>query len=118
VKAASKEPCGLKGELLHFSHEGLDVYKLATEIARWFAVTRFPRGDADLKDQGLRAARSIVLNIAEGRARGGRAEQNHYRIARGSAAECCAVLDLVAFTDAPSQQHKLRRIGAMLGRMA
>ena len=79
---------------------------------------RFPRGDADLKDQGVRCSGSTVLNIAEGRAHGGKAEQNHYRIALGSAAEACAVLDVVDLAGAHEQQQKLRRVGAMLNRMA
>ncbi|TNE86501.1 MAG: four helix bundle protein [Deltaproteobacteria bacterium] len=39
----------------------------------------------DLKNQGLRASASIALNLAEGRARQGRARPNHCRIALGSA---------------------------------
>ena len=37
-----------------------------------------------------------MLNLAEGRARGGDAGRNHYLIAAGSEAEACACLDLVA----------------------
>ena len=65
----------------------------------WGSPDGFPRwqplrGKASLKEQGCRAADSVVLNIAEGRARGGGAGENHFRIALGSAAEVCAVLDL------------------------
>ncbi len=60
---------------------------------------------------------SAALNIAEGKARGGKAESNHYGIAQGSAAEACAVLDLVNMDGATEQQQKLRRVGAMLSRM-
>ena len=103
--------------MLPFHHEGLDVYRLALEVARWVKKARFARGDADLKNQALRAARSVVLNIAEGRSRGGNAQRNHYRIARGSAAEVCAVLDLIEVKGAAEQQDLLRRINCMLHKM-
>ena len=105
-------------ECVRFSHEQLDVYRLALEIARWFPSVQVPRGRASLKEQGCRAADSGVLNIAEGRARGGGAGKNHYRIALGSAAEVCAVLDLVQPSNISEAQQKLRRIGAMLSRMS
>ena len=100
-----------------FPHEQLDCYRLAVEVARWMGRAKFPPGCADLADQGRRAARSVPLNIAEA-ARQGQAGANHFRIALGSAAETCAVLDLVEFPDAPEQQVKLRRIGAMLRRLS
>ena len=96
-----------------FDHENLDVYKLALEVARSCAVLRIPTGRTHLRDQLQRAADSVVLNIAEGRARGGDAGRNHYRIAAGSA-EACAALDLVGSPEAAVEQPKLRRIGAML----
>jgi four helix bundle protein len=105
-----------------FAHENLDCYKLALEVARWFHNTSFPRGQSKLKDQGQQAAESIVLNIAEGssRRRGkGDAGKNHHDIALGSAAECCAVIDLVhTLHGAHTQQENLRRIGAMLAKMS
>ena len=102
----------------YFDHENLDVFKLAVEVARWVRDTPFRRGDADLRDQTLRAARSVVLNLAEGRARGGDAGRNHFRVAWGSAAEACAALDLVDLPSAAEQQQKLRRVGAMLRGLA
>lgn len=102
----------------YFDHERLDAYKLAVEVARAVATAHFSRGDADLRDQAVRSSRSVVLNIAEGRARGGGAARHHYRIALGSAAETCAALDLAALPDAAALQERLRRVGAMLARMA
>jgi four helix bundle protein len=61
---------------------------------------------------------SVVLNIAEGRSRGGKAGQNHFRIARGSAAEMCAVLDRLRLPGSLAQQDKLRAIGSMLTGLA
>ena len=49
-----------------FDHERFDCYRLALSVARWLRNTRFPRGDADLRRQAVRAAGSVVLNIAEG----------------------------------------------------
>ena len=97
-----------------FDHEGFDCYRLAVRVARWMRKTRFPRGDADLRRQAVRAADSVVLNIAEGLSRRNDAAKNHFRIALGSAGETCAVLDLVDLPDGDTQQHNLRRIGAML----
>lgn len=101
-----------------FPHETLDCYRLSVDIARWLATTRFPPRHADLADQATRAAQSVVLNIAEGMGREGQARRNHLRIALGSAAEVCAVLDLVALPDGQSRQLELRRVGAMLRRLS
>ena len=100
-----------------FPHENLDCYQLAVAVARWVAAARFPPRCTHLTDQAVRAAQSVVLNIAEGAARGGPAGRNHFRIALGSAAELCSVLDLVDVTDARARQAELRRIGAMLRRL-
>ncbi len=97
-----------------FDHENLDAYKLALEVAKSCSALRIPAGRSHLRDQLQRAADSVVLNIAEGRARGGDAGRNHFRIAAGSAAETCAALDLIASPEALVEQPKLRRIGAML----
>ena len=97
-----------------FDHETLDSYRVALEVAKWIAAAKFPAGTSDLRDHAVRAARSVVLNIAEGRSRGGDAARNHYRIAIGSAAETCSVLDLVVLPGGEEQQHKLRRVGVML----
>jgi four helix bundle protein len=49
-----------------------------------------------LRDQLERASVSIVLNTAEAAGRVSRAEKAHFfAIARGSAAECAAILDLL-----------------------
>ena len=98
----------------YFDHEQLICYQLGLDVARELAITAFPRGEAQLKDQAVRASRSVVLNIAEGRARGGQAGRNHYRIAHGSAAETSAALDLSRVRGAEPLQKKLRRIGSLL----
>lgn len=101
-----------------FPHESLDCYRLAVSVARWLAAARFPARHTDLADQALRASQSVVLNIAEGMARDGASRRNHLRIALGSAAEVCSVLDLVRLPDVEARQAELRRVGAMLRRLA
>ena len=76
----------------------LDVYQraiqflaLATEI-----VEELPRGHGDRGDQLIRAAESVVRNIAEGAGRWSQADTTkHYKIARGEAMECAASLDVL-----------------------
>ena len=100
-----------------FDYESLDMYRLAVRVARWMRSTTWPAGTAKLRDQGTRAADSVVLNIAEGRMRGGvRAGRNHYRIALGSAGEAAAVLDIIELPGGPEHHQLLRRIGAMLSK--
>ena len=54
-------------------------------------------------------------NMAEGAYLGTDKERaRHFRIARASAAETCAVLDLVDLDEGPTRQHQLRRVVAML----
>ncbi len=100
-----------------FGFERLDVYRLALSVARWMHQVKWPLGMAHLKDQGIRSADSLVLNIAEGCARGGKPGQNHFRIAKGSAGEALAVLDIANQPGADQQRANLRRVGAMLERM-
>jgi len=87
-------------------------YRLSVGVARWVLTARFPPKCTDLADQAVRSAQSIAVNIAEG-SRGGQAGRNHYRIAMGSAAELCTVLDLVDLPEGAARQAELRRIGGM-----
>ncbi len=102
---------------MRMAHERLDVYQLALDVARWMVKQPFPRGLSDLKNQGVRSACSVVLNIAEGSRRRGKARTNHYEIARGSAAETLAVLMIADLAGSEEQAHKLRRVDRMLERM-
>ena len=82
-----------------FDHERLDVYRAALEFASWRRglVRRIPRGNADLVDQITRASRSVTLNIAEGSGENSPADKvRFFRMARRSATECAAALDLMA----------------------
>jgi four helix bundle protein len=75
--------------------ERLEVYHLALAfnvMANAFAA----RSDAVVRDQLRRASLSCVLNIAEGAGQRSRAQKrNLYGIARGSAMECAAIVDVL-----------------------
>ncbi len=103
--------------MYHFDFERLDVYRLAVELAKWFRTAKWPTVSHKLRDQSIRAMDSCVLNIAEGRMRGGKAGKNHYRIAHASAGEALAVLHIVILPDGSRRQEQLRRVGVMLSRM-
>jgi four helix bundle protein len=80
-----------------FDHERLDVYRVALEfvVLASDVAGRMPKGRAYLADQLQRAATSIALNIAEGAGEFASAEKaRFYRIARRSATESAAILDV------------------------
>ena len=80
-----------------FEHERLDAYIVAIEfLATADAIAAsLPKGRAYLADQLRRAASSICLNIAEGAGEFARADKaRFYRMARRSATESAAVLDV------------------------
>jgi len=108
-----------RGSEYGFGFERFDVYRLAVEVNRWFASVKLPSGRSHLREQGMRAADSVVCNIAEGISKGpsGRAGRNSLRIALGEAGELCAVLDCAVVPGGDDAQRKLRRIGAMLAKM-
>jgi four helix bundle protein len=82
--------------MLHF--QKLDVYQRSIEF---LALTRrlraaLPRGHSDLSDQLRRSAQSVPQNLAEGCGRATRADKaRYYTIARGSAMESAAHLDVM-----------------------
>src|SRR6476620_11411661 len=83
-------------------YERLEVYQSSIEfLGVAFAIAdRVPRGYAALADQLRRAAMSIPLNIAEGSAKPTGADRRRYHaIARGSAMECAAILDVARLLD-------------------
>jgi four helix bundle protein len=77
------------------------------------------------RDQWLRAAQSIPLNIAEGNGKRSLKDRARYLdIARGSALECAAIQDVLVVSGGLSREtdqelkSRLVRIVAMLTRMA
>ena len=109
-----------------FDHERLDVYRLAIDyVAFSYRIARSLSGvNRHVRDQWLRAAQSIPLNIAEGNGKLSLKDKNRFfEIARGSALECAAIHDILvstAVTDDDSTRHgksQLRRIVSMLTRL-
>lgn len=108
-------------------HAKLDVYHRALDLLDQVdqIYDTMPPGRAHLKDQLDRAATSIVLNIAEGAGEFSKDEkQRFYRIARRSATETAAVLDIldrrkaVPNTAIEPARELLVRVVSMLARLA
>jgi len=80
-----------------FDHERLDVYAAAIDFVALAddVVEHLPRGRGYLADPLQRAATSVALNIAEGAGEFSSPEKaRFYRMAKRSATECAAVLDV------------------------
>lgn len=110
-----------------FDHEKLDVYRLALEyVGETFRMARDLSGlHRHSRDQWLRAAQSISLNIAEGNGKRSLKDRSRFfDIARGSALECSAIQDVplvseaIATETSDRMKAKLKRIAAMLTRLA
>jgi four helix bundle protein len=110
-----------------FSHDRLDVYQTALQfvILADDTAAAMARGRSYLADQLRRASTSITLNIAEGAGEfSPRDKSRFYRIARRSAAECAAILDLCNHLNLTEERimedgrELLHRIVAMLTRLA
>ena len=106
--------------------ERLDVYRLAIEfLALAVEVSkRMPRGQADLRDQFRRASISVPLNIAEASGKTASADRARFHaIARGSALECGAILDVLLLLGAASigdmdrGKSLISRVVSMLSKM-
>jgi four helix bundle protein len=79
-----------------FDAQRLDVYRVALEFQVLSATLLPPRGQSALRDQLDRGSASIVLCIAEGAGRSSRPDKaRFYGIARGSATECAAIVDIL-----------------------
>jgi four helix bundle protein len=81
------------------SFQRLEVYQRSIEFLALAIeiIAELPaKGHPDIADQLRRAAQSQPLNIAEGAGRTSRPDiAKHYTIARGSAMECAAILDVM-----------------------
>ena len=80
-----------------FDHEKLDVYREAIAFCGWAGeVLATISVRAAVKDQLDRASTSIPLNIAEGNGKFSERDRARFlEIARGSALECAACLDVM-----------------------
>jgi four helix bundle protein len=109
-----------------FDHERLDVYRLSIEyVAFSYRIAKTLGGmNRPARDQWLRAAQSIPLNIAEGNGKQSLKDKNRFfEIARGSALECASIHDVLAVCDAIDVESNrrgksdLKRIVSMLTRL-
>jgi four helix bundle protein len=122
--SATEAWCGRRALMLSFQR--LDVYQRAIEFLALTGdiVGALPKGHAERADQLVRAAESVVRNIAEGAGRWSEADcAKHYKIARGSAMECAASLDVMRIRKVVAPQHYdfgirlLEAVVAMLTKM-
>ena len=91
----------------HLSHESLEVYQRSIQFVAWSSQLIVEKNIAGpILNQFKRAFISVPLNIAEGAGKyGGKDQARFYVIAKGSALECGACLDvLVAMNDANVQE--------------
>jgi hypothetical protein len=109
-----------------FDHERLDVYRLAIQyVTSSYRIAKLLNGpERHARDQWLRAAQSIPLNIAEGNGKQSLKDKNRFfEIARGSALECAAIHDILSAFEAIDSdlnrdgKTKLKRIVSMLTRL-
>jgi four helix bundle protein len=80
-----------------FDHEKLDVYREAIGFCAWTGeLLTSITAKAAAKDQLDRASTSIPLNVAEGNGKFSAKDRARFlEIARGSALECAAALDVL-----------------------
>ena len=107
---------------IYFDHEKLDVYREAIDFCGWvgdFLAAISTKAAA--KDQLDRASTSIPLNIAEGNGKFSAKDRARFlEMARGSALECAACLDvlfvrkLASEKQVTEQKERLARIVQML----
>jgi len=107
---------------IYFDHEKLDVYRESIGFCAWAGeLLNAISAKAAAKDQLDRASTSIPLNIAEGNGKFSAKDRARFlEIARGSALECAACLDvlvakkLAALEQIESAKENLARIVQML----
>ncbi len=83
---------------VHFDHENLDVYQASIQFVSWVdaLLEQLPKSLA-VTNQLDRASTSIPLNLAEGNGKFTDKDRcRFFDIARGSALECAACLDVLA----------------------
>lgn len=110
-----------------FDHDRLDVYRLSIEYTSdAFEISKELGGlHRHARDQWLRAAQSVPLNIAEGNGKRSLKDRaRFFDIARGSSFECAAIQDVLVAAGGIKQamseplKLKLKRIVSMLTKMA
>lgn len=103
-------------------HEKLDLYRVTLEVVRRIGqILKCKDIDRSLRDQVVRSSTSILLNIAEGTGKRSQPyRRRFYEIARGSAMETAAALDVLLMLEYAREEQVsackalLRRVIAML----
>ncbi|HET9419278.1 MAG TPA: four helix bundle protein, partial [Chthoniobacterales bacterium] len=122
--AHARAPAHARTMKTYFDHERLDVYREAIGFCGW--VGELIGGiatKAAAKDQLDRASTSIPLNIAEGNGKFSAADRARFlEIARGSALECAACLDVLAVRKLiagdqiiPAKEQLVRIVNMLMG---
>ena len=108
----------------YFDHEKLDVYQESIAFCGWVGdLLNDITGKAAVKDQLDRASTSLPLNIAEGNGKFSDADRSRFlEIARGSAMECAACLDVLAVRKliateriVPAKEQLVRSANMLMG---
>jgi four helix bundle protein len=108
----------------YFDHERLDVYQEAIAFCGWVEdLLSEVTVKASAKDQLDRASTSIRLNIAEGNGKFSNAGRARFlEIARGSALECAASVDVLAVRKLisverviPAKEQLVRIVNMLMG---
>jgi four helix bundle protein len=106
------------------AHRKLDAYRIAIEfvLVAFGFCEQLPQGHSLFADQLRRASTSICLHIAEGAGEHSRREKGRfYRIAKRSAIECVAILDVCAAIEIAvgtvRGEERLFRIVSMLTKL-
>ena len=109
---------------IYFDHEKLDVYQEAIAFCGWASeLIGEIFAKAAAKDQLDRASTSIPLNIAEGNGKFSASDRARFlEIARGSALECAACLDVLAVRKlvsidriVPAKEQLVRIVNMLMG---
>jgi len=106
---------------IYFDHEKLDVYQEAIAFCGWVGEFIAAISAKAAKDQLDRASTSVPLNIAEGNGKFSAKDRARFlEMARGSALECAACLDVLLVRKLASEEQvvlakdQLARIVQML----
>jgi four helix bundle protein len=109
---------------IHFDHEKLDVYQEAIAFCGWVGefISAISAKTA-AKDQLDRASTSIRLNVAEGNGKFSDKDRARFlKMARGSALECAACLDVLLVRKlaseeqvVPAKEHLVRIVQMLIG---
>jgi four helix bundle protein len=109
---------------IYFDHEKLDVYQESVAFCGWVGdFLNEIAAKAAAKDQLDRASTSLPLNIAEGNGKFSSADRARFlEIARGSALECAACLDVLVVRKliateriVPAKEQLVRVVNMLMG---